>query len=118
MLEFKEFLSYRYMDILGLILQHLQITALSILLAVSIGVPVGIWITRHERLARGVLSIANIFQTLPSLALFGLIIPFMGIGYKPSVFMLFLYALLPIIKNTYIGINSVDAATIDAGKGM
>jgi osmoprotectant transport system permease protein len=65
-----------------------------------------------------VLGIANIFQTIPSLALFGLIIPLLGIGYTPSVFVLFLYALLPIIKNTFIGINSVDEAIIDAGRGM
>ncbi len=118
MSDFIQFMSYRYMDILELIIQHLQITGFSVLLAVSVGVPTGIWITRHEKLAKGVLNTANVFQTLPSLALFGLIIPFMGIGYTPSVFVLFLYALLPIIKNTYIGINSVDDATIDAGKGM
>jgi osmoprotectant transport system permease protein len=115
---FIEFLSYRYMELLGLAVQHLKITALSVLLAVLIGVPTGILITRYKKTANIVLNIVNIFQTLPSMALFGLIIPIMGIGYKPSVFVLFLYALLPIIKNTYIGINSVDESTIDAGKGM
>lgn len=116
--EFLEFLSYRIGDIGILILQHLQITALSITLAILIGVPIGIMITRKRKIANLVLGFANIFQTLPSLALFGLIIPLLGIGYKPSVFVLFLYALLPIIKNTYIGITSVDPAVIDAGKGM
>lgn len=118
MSEFLEFLSYRSGDILRLTTQHLQITAMSISFAVVIGVPIGIMITRKRNIAEFILGFANVFQTLPSLALFGLIIPILGIGYKPSVFVLFLYALLPIIKNTYLGISGVDPAVIDAGKGM
>lgn len=118
MSEFLQFLSYRIGDIGSLTIEHLKITAMSISLAILIGVPVGILITRKRKIANVVLGVANVFQTLPSLALFGLIIPFLGIGYKPSVFVLFLYALLPIIKNTYLGITSVDPAIIDAGKGM
>ncbi len=118
MSEFLEFLSYRSGDILRLTSQHLQITAMSISFAVVIGVPIGIMITRKRNIAEFILGFANVFQTLPSLALFGLIIPILGIGYKPSVFVLFLYALLPIIKNTYLGISGVDPAVIDAGKGM
>lgn len=118
MSEFLEFLSYRSGDILRLTTQHLQITAMSISFAVVIGVPIGILITRKRNIAEFILGFANVFQTLPSLALFGLIIPILGIGYKPSVFVLFLYALLPIIKNTYLGISGVDPAVIDAGKGM
>ncbi len=118
MRAFLEFLSYRIEDIGKLTLEHLQITAMSISFAIIIGVPIGIFITRRRSLADLVLGFANVFQTLPSLALFGLIIPFLGIGYKPSVFVLFLYALLPIIKNTYLGITGVDPAVIDAGKGM
>ena len=115
---FFQFLSERYMDILELALQHLQITGIAVLLAVLIGVPLGIFITRHKNAAKYVIGTANIFQTLPSLALFGLVIPFLGVGIKPSVFVLFLYALLPIVKNTYIGINNVDPSAIDAAKGM
>jgi osmoprotectant transport system permease protein len=118
MSEFLQFLSYRIGDIGKLGLQHLQITAMSISFAVLIGVPIGILITRKKSIADLILGFANVFQTLPSLALFGLIIPILGIGYKPSVFVLFLYALLPIIKNTYLGITGVDPAVIDAGKGM
>ncbi len=116
--EFLQFLSYRLGDIGELTIEHLQITAMSISFAVMIGVPTGIIITRKRKIANLVLGFANVFQTLPSLALFGLIIPILGIGYKPSVFVLFLYALLPIIKNTYLGITGVDPAVIDAGKGM
>jgi len=118
MASFLEFLSYRLGDILSLAVEHLQITFMSISFAILIGVPVGIVITRKQKIAKSVLGVANVFQTLPSLALFGLIIPIMGIGYKPSVFVLFLYALLPIIKNTYLGISGVDPSVIDAGKGM
>lgn len=118
MSDFLQFLSYRLGDIGELTVEHLQITAMSISLAILIGVPLGIFITRHKKLANVIMGVANVFQTLPSLALFGLIIPILGIGYKPSVFVLFLYALLPIIKNTFLGISSVDPAVIDAGKGM
>lgn len=117
-MNFFEYVIMQKAEILTLTLQHLEITGMSVLMAVAIGVPVGIMITRFKKSAGIVLGIANIFQTLPSLALFGLIIPIMGIGYTPSVFVLFLYALLPIIKNTYLGIDSVDPAIIDAGKGM
>lgn len=116
--ELLEFLSYRIGDIGKLTIEHLQITAMSVTFAVLMGVPTGILITRYKKIANVVLSTANVFQTLPSLALFGLIIPILGIGYMPSVFVLFLYALLPIIKNTYLGITGVDPAVIDAGKGM
>jgi osmoprotectant transport system permease protein len=116
--KFLEFLSYRIGDIGMLVVEHIQITAMSISLAIIVGIPVGVFITRKKNMADLVMGFANVFQTLPSLALFGLIIPIMGIGYKPSVFVLFLYALLPIIKNTYLGISGVDPAVIDAGKGM
>lgn len=116
--SFFEFLSYRGDEIIRLLIEHMQITGLAVLLAILVGVPTGIFITRKEKSANLIIGIANIFQTLPSLALFGLIIPFLGIGATPSVFVLFLYALLPIIKNTYIGINSVDSSAIEAGRGM
>ncbi len=117
-MNFFEFLASRSDELIGLTIQHIQITGLAVILAIILGVPVGIWISKKRSVRGPVLGIANIFQTIPSLALFGLIIPLLGIGYTPSVFVLFLYALLPIIKNTFIGINSVDEAIIDAGRGM
>ena len=80
--------------------------------------PLGIYITKNKKITSSILNTANIFQTLPSLALFGLIIPIMGIGFIPAIFVLFLYALLPIIKNTYIGINNIEPSIIEAGRGM
>lgn len=115
---FYEFFIDRFDDIMKLVGQHMQITGIAVILAIIIGVPLGIFITRYKNASRYVLGTANVFQTLPSLALFGLVIPFLGIGITPSIFVLFLYALLPIIKNTYIGINNVSASTIEAGKGM
>ncbi|WP_448821583.1 glycine betaine ABC transporter substrate-binding protein [Cetobacterium sp.] len=100
------------------LIQHIEITSLAVSIAIAIGVPIGIFITRSEQLSKAVLTTAGIFQTIPSLALFGLIIPVMGIGVKPAVFVLFLYSLLPIITNTYIGIKGVDKSTIQAAIGM
>lgn len=110
---------------MGLVIQklieHMQITLIAVLFAVFVGVPLGIIVSRSEKLGKVILGGANIFQTIPSLALFGFIIPLPiigGIGYKPAVIVLFLYALLPIIKNTYIGIGSIDNAVIESAKGM
>ena len=101
-----------------LILQHLRLTGTAILAAIIIGVPVGIMITRYKKLADPILSIASVFQTIPSIAFFGLLIPLFGIGKNTAILVLFLYALLPIIKNTYTGIKKVSPSMIDAGRGM
>ena len=103
------------------LLEHMQITLFAVFLAILIGVPLGIIVSRYKRVGNGILAVANIFQTIPSLALFGFIIPLPligGIGYRPAIVVLFLYALLPIIKNTYIGIKSVDDSIIESAKGM
>lgn len=117
-MNFLEFFFSRKEQVFEALMRHMQITLIAVGLAVIIGVPIGIIITKHKKIANIVLGVANIFQTLPSLALFGLIIPILGIGLTPSIFVLFLYALLPIIKNTYIGIESVDPSAIEAGRGM
>lgn len=105
-------------NIIRLALQHLQLTGTAIITAILIGVPLGIIVTRYKRLADPILAIANIFQTIPSIAFFGILIPFLGIGKKTAILVLFLYALLPIVKNTYTGINEVSQSMIDAGRGM
>jgi osmoprotectant transport system permease protein len=115
---FLQFLQYRGPEIFKLTGEHMKITGVAVFLAIFVGVPLGIYITKNKKVTNVILNIANIFQTLPSLALFGLIIPIMGIGFKPAIFVLFLYALLPIIKNTCIGINSIEPSIIEAGRGM
>ena len=101
--------------------EHLVLVVISIAIAVSIGIPLGILITRQPNLAKLILAIANTIQTIPSLAIFGFLIsvPWLGgIGKIPAIFALTLYALLPLISNTYTGIKSVDPAILEAGRGM
>lgn len=97
---------------------HIGLTMISLIIAILIAVPVGILIARRQKLSSAVLGFAGILQTIPSIALLGVMIPFLGIGPKPAILALFLYALLPIIRNTYTGITEVNAAVIDAARGM
>ncbi|WP_236704947.1 ABC transporter permease [Hymenobacter sp. AT01-02] len=99
-------------------LQHIGLTAASLLLGVVIGVPLGLLLTRRPRLAPWVLGTAGVFQTIPSIALLGFLIPVIGIGWKPAILALFLYSLLPIIRNTVAGVQGVDAAVVDAARGL
>lgn len=99
-------------------LEHIGITFLSLLIAVLVGMPLGIMITRHKKLAGPLLGFAGILQTIPSIALLGFLIPLFGIGAKPAVFALFLYSLLPIIRNTYTGVSNVDSAVKESAVAM
>ncbi|HLP89339.1 MAG TPA: ABC transporter permease [Nostocaceae cyanobacterium] len=118
----KDFFLIKYApEIIQHSLEHLFLVGISISIAVLIGLPLGIIITRQKHLRQPILGIANILQTIPSLALFGLLIPLPvigGIGVVPAIVALTLYSLLPIIRNTYTGIMNVDAAIIEAGRGM
>jgi osmoprotectant transport system permease protein len=99
-------------------LTHIGLTFSALFIALIVGLPLGIWISRRQRYAGVVLGFAGVMQTIPSIALLGFLIPVMGIGAKPAITALFLYALLPIIRNTYTGITEVDASVVDAAKGM
>lgn len=103
--------------------EHAYIVAVALGIAIGTGVPVGIAITFNKRAAETVLYIAGIIMTIPSVALFGLMIPLlavidMGIGKVPAIIALVLYSQLPIIRNTYAAIKNIDPAMVDAGKGM
>lgn len=113
-----EFIVQQRDKLLEQALQHIGLTFISLLIAVAIGLPLGILISRRKKLAGLVLGFAGIMQTIPSLALLGFMIPLLGIGAKPAIAALFLYALLPIIRNTYTGITGVDPAVREAAKGM
>lgn len=115
---FPEFVQQQAGKLLEQTLQHIGLTFISLLIAVILGVPLGILITRRKKLAGTVLGIAGVLQTIPSIALLGFMIPLLGIGAKPAIVALFLYALLPIIRNTYTGILQVDASVVDAATGM
>jgi len=108
-------------EILHLSAEHVFLVFVSIVIAVAIGVPVGILITRRPRIGKPVLAFANVVQTIPSLALFGFLIPIPyigGIGTSTAVIALLLYSLLPIIRNTFAGISGVEPAVREAARGM
>ncbi len=115
----KDFFLVKYApEILQHTLEHLFLVGIAIGIAIIVGIPLGILITRKTYLRQPILGIANIFQTIPSLALFGLLIPIAGIGVVPAIIALTLYSFLPIIRNTYTGITGVDPAIREAGRGM
>jgi osmoprotectant transport system permease protein len=99
-------------------LTHIGLTFVSLLAALLIGVPLGIVIARRRRLASGILALAGVLQTIPSVALLGFLIPLLGIGAGPALVALFLYALLPIIRNTYVGITGVSPLLKEAAQGV
>ena len=118
---FFDFVIGHRQEILQLTREHIVIVGVACLLATLVGVPLGVLITRRPSLRKVVLGFANVMQTVPSLALFGFLIPLPflgGIGARTAIVALVLYALLPIIRNTYTGIVSVDPAVIEAGRGM
>ncbi|MDF2626755.1 MAG: glycine betaine/carnitine/choline transporter permease protein [Symbiobacteriaceae bacterium] len=97
---------------------HLSLSGAAVALAILVAVPAGIWLTRAPRLAEPVMTAVGLLQTIPSVALLAFMIPLVGIGTPPALLALFLYALLPILRNTYIGIREVDPAAKEAGRGM
>jgi osmoprotectant transport system permease protein len=116
-----QFLLQNDTEVLELTLEHLWLVGISTILAVLVGIPLGILITRHPALNKPILGGANIIQTIPSLALFGFLLPAPWIGERAdriAILALALYALLPMIRNTYVGIKGVDRAVIEAGRGM
>jgi osmoprotectant transport system permease protein len=116
-----QFLMNHRQEALSLTLGHIYLVGISMLLAALIGIPLGILITRRRAPRRWVLGGANVIQTVPSLALFGFLIPVPligGIGKSTAIVALTLYALLPIIRNTYVGITGVDPAILEAARGM
>lgn len=101
-----------------LTLEHLTLSLSAVLLAIAVAVPAGILLSRSRRLADPVITVVGLFQTLPAIALLAFMIPLMGIGSRPALAALFLYALLPILSNTYKGLVSVDPAAKEAARGM
>jgi osmoprotectant transport system permease protein len=115
------FLVTNHVEVAELTLEHLWLVGVSMALAVAAGIPTGILLARRPRLEKPVLAGANIVETIPSLALFGLLLPVPWLGARAdrlAILALALYALLPIIRNTYAGINGVDRAVVEAARGM
>ncbi|KGJ12127.1 ABC transporter permease (plasmid) [Paracoccus versutus] len=122
-MEIIGFIANNWPVILRLAGEHISIVAVAVGLAILTGVPIGIAITQNRRVADGVLYVASIIVTIPSIALFGLMIPILskigqGIGWLPAVIAILLYSQLPIVRNTYTAITNVDPALREAATGM
>ncbi|MEK5148445.1 MULTISPECIES: ABC transporter permease [Psychrobacillus] len=116
--QFMQQAEMRWTEVLEATSVHIQLVFFSMLIAIVLGIGLGILITRVPKLSTVVLGGAGIMQTIPSLALLGFMIPIFGIGVNTAIAALFLYSLLPIIRNTYTGIKDVNKATVEAAKGM
>jgi osmoprotectant transport system permease protein len=108
----------RWRDILRLTYEHLLLVLIAMAISIVLGLVVGVLITRNKILASLVLSLASIMMTIPSLALFSLLLPLLGIGTAPAIVGLVAYTQLPIIRNVYVGITTIDPSIIEAARGM
>ena len=100
MTNFIKYIINQKSQIINLLLQHIQLTFIAILFAIIIGIPLGILVSKNEKIRKYILGLINIFQAIPSMALLGLLVPMLGIGSKPAIVAVVLYSLLPIVKNT------------------
>jgi osmoprotectant transport system permease protein len=120
-MNFWQFMFSNRQQVVELTLEHITLAGVSTLIAAAIGIPLGILITRIPQLSKAILGSANVIQTIPSLALFGFLIPAPWIGERASrlaILALALYGLLPLIRNTYAGIRGVDPTIVEAGRAM
>ena len=118
---FQQFIAYFQENggyVFAQFVRHFLISIYGVLFAAIVGIPLGIWISKKMRMADWVIRIANIIQTIPSLAMISSLMIGMGLGVNVVILTIFLYSLLPIIKNTYTGMRQVDRNTLDVGKGM
>lgn len=106
------------MRILTAVMQHIQISLIGVLIAVLVGVTIGIFLTRIKRAAGFVMAFTDVIQTVPDLAMLTMLMMFFGLGDTTVIIALFLYSLLPIVRNTYVGIMGVDNGLLEAGTGM
>jgi osmoprotectant transport system permease protein len=118
MRSFYDFLIKNRVEVLQQLLEHIHLTLVSLSIAVLLGITIGVLIAVFKRSTKSVLSLVNTIQTIPSLALLGFLLPFFGIGVVPAIIALFLYALLPIVRNTYTGITEVDPSVKESATAM
>lgn len=118
MIKFFNYMMSQKSQITNLLFQHIQLTFVAILFAILIGVPLGILVSKNEKIRKYVLGLINIFQAIPSMALLGLLVPILGIGSKPAIVAVVLYSLLPIVKNTSTGILGIDKNILESATGI
>lgn len=116
--HFLETVSSRSDLIYTAFIQHIYLSFVALAIGIAIALPIGILVARYRRFAEPIIGVTAILQTIPSLALFGFLVPLIGIGSKTALIALVVYALLPIVRNAYAGLTSADEAIIEAGKGM
>lgn len=117
-MEFFNYMLENKNQIISLCIEHIELTAIALIIAIIIGVPIGILISYKKKLNKPILGVTSVTQAIPSMALLGFMIPFLGIGTAPAIVVVVLYSLLPIIKNTYTGITNISPATIEAATGI
>ncbi len=105
-------------NLLGKILEHLTLSMTALVIGCIIAIPLGVMVSRKKKVSNFVVGIASILQTIPSLALLAIMVPILGVGRTPAIVALVVYSLLPILRNTILGMESVDENTMDAAKGM
>lgn len=118
LLGFIDYLANNWSYLLGLLMNHIAMVLLGVLMALAVGVPLGIVCAKYSRLSGFILFVANVIQVFPSLAMLVLLMVAFGLGFKSVVIGLFLYSLLPIIRNTYVGLKEVDSSITEAGRGV
>jgi osmoprotectant transport system permease protein len=116
--DYFQFALDRREELLSLTVEHVEIIVQAIAIAVPLGILLGTLITYNDTAATVVLWAAGVMMTVPSIALFGLLIPYFGIGKPPVIIALILYSQLPVVRNTYIGLTQVDPASVEAGEGL
>lgn len=117
-MTFLDYLRANIDTIASATLRHVYITVTAVIISIVTGISIGMLIAKHKRLSSIIIGIAGIIYTIPSLALLGILVSFVGFGIKPTIIALVLYSQLMIIRNTYVGINSVDPAIVEASIGM
>ena len=117
-MEFIDYVVQNHEQIISLFLEHIELTFIAVGLSILIGVPIGILISYVRKLDKPILGLSSVIQAVPSMALLGFMIPFVGIGTIPAIIVVILYSLLPIIKNTYTGINGISESMIESAKGI
>lgn len=118
LLKFFNYLSNNWMGLFEMLYQHILLVVFGVLLALIVGIPLGILCTKNKRMESIIIGVANLIQVIPSLALLAVLMIIFGLGFKTVVIGLFLYSLLPIIRNTAVGLKEVNKESIEAGNGM
>ncbi|MEB7389622.1 MAG: ABC transporter permease [Aerococcus urinaeequi] len=114
----QEFIASQGSEVIRLLWEHIYMSLISLGLGVIVAVPLGILLSQVPKVANVVISFVSVLQTIPTLALLALMIPFLGVGKVPAIVALFIYSLLPILRNTYLGMSNVNPDLLDAAKGM